>query len=297
MYPAGCGVQPRPTPAPPFTPTGTLARPCLLPKVSNKASCRAAEKENKPDHTSSERSPESAKEGSKGCVSQLYLLKKHAPRPLPCPANTIARMAVTAAKRSMMEVDEEEDDPIPNELDNALVHLIPAITACGSDPALPSYLNLDTFEKLAGPALRGGDGAAGANDSSSATTTGRRLDLRISGEIEVAFRHCMHEAGLALVGADADIGGGGGSAAGGGRGGRARKGEKEVTAGTGAASALQSEAEAMVKMMSGPLGILSLALKFVSKEAKLDEGGADINPLLSGLPLLLLEDFLESQVG
>eukprot|EP00752_Nemacystus_decipiens_P014653 g13050.t1 len=211
-------------------------------------------------------------------------------------------MTAIAARRAM-EVDEEEDDPIPNELDNALVHLIPAITACGSNPKLPSYLDLGTFEKLAGPALRGGDNAhavahpsgGGADTDKGNQSARRHLDARISGEIEVAFRHCMHEAGLALVGADTDIGGGGGASApaAGGRGtrGRARKGKK----GEAEAAALHTEADAMVKTMSGPLGILSLALEFVSREAELNESGVGINGALGGLPLLLLEDFLESQ--
>ena len=187
-------------------------------------------------------------------------------------------------------MDEEEDDPIPNELDNALVHLIPAITACGGDPSLPSYLDLDTFEKLAGPALKGGDGVlagggGGGGNGDSSGSARRHLDARISAEIEVAFRHCMHEASLALVGADADIGGGGGRRGGG----RARKGKKE-------AAASQTEAEAMVKTMSGPLGILSLALEFVSREDELNESGGGISVALGGLPMQLLEDFLESQV-
>lgn len=193
----------------------------------------------------------------------------------------------------MMEVDEEEDDPIPNELDNALVHLIPAIAACGSDPALPSYLDLETFEKLAGPALRAGDGDNGGGSGDNSSSGRRQLDKRIAGEIEVAFRHCMHEAGMALVDAGADVGG---AAAAGGRGaaGRARKGKKEAAA---AAAGLQTEAEAMAETMSGPLGILSLALNFVSKEIELNRGGGGgAESVLSGLPLLLLEDFFESQV-
>ncbi|CAN0147264.1 unnamed protein product [Pylaiella littoralis] len=201
----------------------------------------------------------------------------------------------TAKSSEAMEVNDEEDDPIPNELDNALVHLIPAITACGSDPKLPTYLDLATFERLAGATLGGSNGG----DSSSK----RCLDSRVSGEIEVAFRHCMHEAGLALVGADTESGSGGkGGGEGGGR--RTRKGKAAVGGGGGGGGGggnSSSESEVMAGMMSQPLGILSLALEFVWNEVGLNEsgggggGGGVMSQALSGLPLLLLEDFLESQ--
>lgn len=170
--------------------------------------------------------------------------------------------------------EEVEDDPIPNELDNALVHLLPAIKACGSDPSLPTYLDLAKFEELAGPVLRegvvseGGAGAAGKEGGGK-----RRLDERVLDEIEVAFRHCMHEAGLALAGVDV----------GGGRGGKG--GRRAAAAGS--------------ELMAEPMGILSLALAFVDNEAGLDEsdGGnsSSASPALLALPLLLLEDFMESQ--
>ncbi|CAM9203861.1 unnamed protein product, partial [Ectocarpus sp. 4 AP-2014] len=100
--------------------------------------------------------------------------------------------------------EEVEDDPIPNELDNALVHLLPAIKACGSDPSLPTYLDLATFEELAGPVLReGAVSEGGAGGGTGKDGGGRRcLGERVSGEVQVAFRHCMHEAGLALAGLD-----------------------------------------------------------------------------------------------
>jgi len=179
----------------------------------------------------------------------------------------------------MEVIGDEEDDPIPNELDNALVQLIPAIATCGGDPTLKSYLDLATFEKLAGTVLGGGGGSGGG--------TRRRLDERVSGEIEVAFRHCMHEAGLVLAGAAEE---GDGAAA------RAGIGKEGLAAAVGVgARGAEEEKEAMAERMAEPLGILSLSLEFVSKEAELDESGAGISPALSGLPLLLLEDFLESQ--
>lgn len=185
------------------------------------------------------------------------------------------------------------DDPIPNELDNALVQLIPAIANCGGDPTLKTYLDLPTFEKHAGTAL-GGDGSSGGGDGSSGGGSRRRLDDRVSGEIEVAFRHCIHEAGLALAGASER---GGGTAAGTGTG-TGKKGPAAAVPadapGVGARGA-EEEREAMAETMAEPLGIMSLALEFVSKEAELDDSGAGISSALSGLPLVLLEDFLESQ--
>lgn len=41
------------------------------------------------------------------------------------------------------------EDPLPNELDNALSQLIPAVKNC-SDPSSPAYRSLDVFEKAAG---------------------------------------------------------------------------------------------------------------------------------------------------
>ncbi|CAB1116285.1 unnamed protein product [Ectocarpus sp. CCAP 1310/34] len=183
--------------------------------------------------------------------------------------------------------EEAEDDPIPNELDNALVHLLPAIKACGSNPSLPTYLDLAKFEELAGPVLRegavseGGTGG-GAGGGAGKDGGGRRcLDERVSGEIQVAFRHCMHEAGLALAGLD--VGGG-----------RVGKGGRKAAAGPGGAAALSGS-----EPMAEPMGILSLALAFVANEAGLDEsdggGSRSTNQVLTALPLLLLEDFMESQ--
>lgn len=174
---------------------------------------------------------------------------------------------------------EVEDDPIPNELDNALVHLLPAIKACGSDPSLPTYLDLAKFEELAGPVLR--EGAVSEGGTGKDGGGKRRLDERVSGEIQVAFRHCMHEAGLALAGLDV----------GGARGG---KGGRRAAAGPGGAAALSGS-----EPMAEPMGILSLALAFVANEAGLDksdgDGSRSINQVLTALPLLLLEDFMESQ--
>lgn len=45
--------------------------------------------------------------------------------------------------------------------------------------------------------------------------------------------------------------------------------------------------------MSMPLGLLSLALEFVSTEVA--TSGRSIESALTGLPMVLLEDFLESQ--
>lgn len=199
-----------------------------------------------------------------------------------------------------MEVNDDEEDPIPNELDKALVHLIPAVTACGSDPELPTYLDLATFERLAGPALGGGGGGAGGKDGSGSK---RSLDARVSGEIEVAFRHCMHEAGLALVGAE--TGGGGGSSGAGERGGgrRSKRGKAAASSGSGSggSNSLLSEPGVMTGMMSPPMGILSLALEFVWNEAGLnnesDKDAGVIASVLATLPMVLLEDFLESQAS
>ncbi|CAM9541838.1 unnamed protein product, partial [Ectocarpus sp. 13 AM-2016] len=179
--------------------------------------------------------------------------------------------------------EEVEDDPIPNELDNALVHLLPAIKACGSDSSLPTYLDLTKFEELAGPVLREGAVSEGGTGGGTGKDGGgwRCLDERVSGEIQVAFRHCMHEAGLALAGLD--VGGGHGG-----------KGGRRAAAGPGGAAALSGS-----EPMAEPMGILSLALAFVANEAGLDKSdGGDsrsINQVLTALPLLLLEDFMESQ--
>ncbi|CAM9161630.1 unnamed protein product, partial [Scytosiphon promiscuus] len=203
-----------------------------------------------------------------------------APPPL---QTTMTQMPPTsAAAKKTMEVEADEvDDPIPNELDNALAQLIPAVTTCGSDPNLPTYLDLAAFDRIAGPVLEGANGEGGG---------GRRvIDARVAGEIEVAFRHCMHEAGLALVGADpVGIGGGRGRAGAGGR-------PKRGGAGGQAVGLSEEGEEELAGMMAEPMGLLSLALEFVSREAELSGGGADISSTLSGLPVLLLEDFLESQ--
>lgn len=41
------------------------------------------------------------------------------------------------------------EESLPNDLDNALSELIPAVKAC-SDPNSPGYRSLDTFELMAG---------------------------------------------------------------------------------------------------------------------------------------------------
>ena len=51
--------------------------------------------------------------------------------------------------------------------------------------------------------------------------------------------------------------------------------------------------------MAAPVGVLSLALDFVSNEvaASSASGGGSIEESLTRLPMLLVEDFLESQVS
>ena len=100
------------------------------------------------------------------------------------------------------------EDPITNELDNALSLLIPAVMACGN-PGSPMYLDLKVFEQTAQ--------AAGCWSGLVADKRGRRvLDERVAGEVEVAFRHCMHDSATAM--ADR-VSGNGGSSGGGGIGG------------------------------------------------------------------------------
>lgn len=92
------------------------------------------------------------------------------------------------------------EDPIPNELDNALCQLIPAVMACGN-PKTSTYLDLGAFEKLAEMSPRW---RALATDGAK-----RVLDARVAGEVEVAFRHCMHKAAVEM--AEKGVEGGGGS--------------------------------------------------------------------------------------
>ena len=51
--------------------------------------------------------------------------------------------------------------------------------------------------------------------------------------------------------------------------------------------------------MAAPVGVLSLALDFVSNEVAVSStsGGAGIEESLTRLPMVLVEDFLESQVS
>lgn len=114
------------------------------------------------------------------------------------------------------------EDPIPNELDNALSQLIPAVMACG-DPQSPDYLDLAVFEALVetAPAWRDSAGGGGGRG---------RLSFRVAGQVEVAFRHCMHEAAMALIVRDDEDGEGGG----GGRAMRTR-GKKGKSSGSGGA--------------------------------------------------------------
>lgn len=108
-----------------------------------------------------------------------------------------------------------EHDPIPNELDNALSELIPAVTACGSPPSR-AYLDLSVFEKLVE--------AAPGWKSLTKDAKGRRvLDQRVAGEVEVAFRHCMHEAAVAMA-ENRRTGAGRGGEGGRGKGGKKKRG-------------------------------------------------------------------------
>lgn len=94
------------------------------------------------------------------------------------------------------------EDPIPNELDNALSLLIPAVMVYGN-PQSPLYLDLKAFERSVQ--------AAGCWEGLLADKRGRRvLDERIAGQVEVAFRHCMHDAAMAM----AEIVSGGGNSSG-----------------------------------------------------------------------------------
>ena len=133
------------------------------------------------------------------------------------------------------------EDPIPNELDNALSQLIPAVMACG-DPQNPNYLDLTVFEALVetAPTWRAlAAPTAGVSKGAGARGGGRgRLSARVSGQVEVAFRHCMHEAAMALSMKDdggVTGGGGGGGRGGGGRGTRTR-GKKGKPSGGGGGS-------------------------------------------------------------
>lgn len=94
------------------------------------------------------------------------------------------------------------EDPIPNELDNALTQLIPAVVACG-DPKSPSYRDLAVFEGMVSTAPSWRSMTLAARGPAGAR---RVLELRVAGEVEVAFRHCMHEAAMSMAG----VGGGGG---------------------------------------------------------------------------------------
>lgn len=122
------------------------------------------------------------------------------------------------------------EDPIPNELDNALSQLIPAVMACG-DPQSPDYLDLAVFETLVetAPTWRGSAAGGGGRG---------RLSVRVAGQVEVAFRHCMHEAAMAVTVRDEGGGGGGGGRA---MRTRGKKGKSSRSGGGGGSGDLFSE--------------------------------------------------------
>lgn len=83
------------------------------------------------------------------------------------------------------------EDPIPNELDNALSLLVPAVIIYGN-PQSSLYLDLKAFERSVQ--------TAGCWEGLLVDKRGRRvLDERVAGQVEVAFRHCMHNASMAMA--------------------------------------------------------------------------------------------------